>query len=679
MSSQGDAGQFRTPRHIIDFIVSVVDPQKTDSILDPACGTAGFLISAIKHIEKANMKDYPGDLLEIDEKKKLAENVVGYDISPDMRRISLVNMFLHNINEPHIYEYDTLSSTDRWEDDFSCILANPPFMSPKGGIKPHSRFGIPSTRSEVLFVDYIMEHLNIDGKADVIVPEGIIFQGQKAFKNLRKKMVDDCFLWAVVSLPSGVFNPYSGVKTSILFFDREIAKKTDDILFVKIEADGYNLGAQRKPIEQNDLPEAYEALTFYKTNLKLPSEDHLVKSNGTREIAHTAKKKDISSLDYNLSANRYVITEIRTGKWPRVRLGKVCEIISGQSPEGIYYNSNGEGTPFYQGKTEFTDIYLGKPVKWTTQITKRSIPDDIVMSVRAPVGPVNIVTQDICIGRGLAAIRCSDIINYMYCFYCLRHLEDKIQGNSGAVFPSISRKEIENIEIPLPPLEVQKEIVAEIEGYQKIIDGAKQIIDNWKPKIDIDPNWPMIALKQVAKIESGYGFPLLYQGTKDKEIPFIKVSDMNIRGNDLYIRYWNNTVTFSDLNKMKAKTCPEGTVIFPKIGAAINTNKKRILTCDTVYDNNVMGLVPDTNYIIPRYLHTLLLSFDISKWGSYSQPPSIRKTTVEEHPIPLPPLSVQEKIVSQIEKEQTYIDKCKKLLEIYQTKIKDRINKLWKE
>ena len=202
MSSQGDAGQFRTPRHIIDFMVNVAAPNKNESILDPACGTAGFLISAYKHILKNNTKKREGDLLTSAERKRLAKNIVGYDISPDMQRLSLVNMYLHLFQNPKIYEYDTLTSEERWDDKFDIILTNPPFMTPKGGIKPHKRFSIQAKRSEVLFVDYIMEHININGRAAVIVPEGIIFQTNKAYKSMRKKLIEENFLWAVDSMPA---------------------------------------------------------------------------------------------------------------------------------------------------------------------------------------------------------------------------------------------------------------------------------------------------------------------------------------------------------------------------------------------------------------------------------------------------------------------------------------------
>ena len=151
LGSQGDAGQFRTPRHIIDFMVKIVDPKKDERILDPACGTAGFLVSSYKHIMAANRDEKGNSTLTPDEKAKLARGFTGYDISPDMVRLSLVNMYLHGFVDPHIYEYDTLTSQERWREDADVILANPPFMSPKGGIRPHNRFTVQSKRSEVLF------------------------------------------------------------------------------------------------------------------------------------------------------------------------------------------------------------------------------------------------------------------------------------------------------------------------------------------------------------------------------------------------------------------------------------------------------------------------------------------------------------------------------------------------
>ena len=331
LGSQGEAGQFRTPRHIIDFMVDVIKPQKNETILDPACGTAGFLISSYKHILRGNTKKIPGDLLTPDEHKKLLANFKGYDISPDMVRLSLVNLYLHGFVQPQIIEYDTLTSEDRWHEYADVIMANPPFMSPKGGIKPHKKFGVQSNRSEVLFVDYIAEHLTPTGRAAVIVPEGIIFQSAGAYKQLRKMLVEN-HLYAVVSLPAGVFNPYSGVKTSILFMDRQLAKKCDSILFVKIENDGYGLGAQRRVIEQNDLPDAVNVIADYVKAVRSGAPDSFKAEDKPCGALLVSNGKLAENDDYNLTGDRYRTTERKLHqKWPMVKLGEVCSFEYGKS------------------------------------------------------------------------------------------------------------------------------------------------------------------------------------------------------------------------------------------------------------------------------------------------------------------------------------------------------------
>lgn len=302
LGSQGDAGQFRTPRHIIDFMVKVVDPKKDETIFDPACGTAGFLISSYKHILKSNTKDGKiGAGLTPDERTRLVKNIKGYDISPDMVRLSLVNLYLHGFTDPHIDEYDALTSEDKWNEYADVVLANPPFMSPKGGIKPHKRFSVQSKRSEVLFVDYMAEHLTPNGRAAIIVPEGIIFQSQNAYKQLRKMLVEE-YLFAVVSLPSGVFQPYSGVKTSILLMDKGLAKKSDSILFVKIENDGFDLGAQRRPNGKNDLPEAVHSIINYKLGIM---NGDIFDTENNSNVLVVAKEKIENNGDWNLSGVRY--------------------------------------------------------------------------------------------------------------------------------------------------------------------------------------------------------------------------------------------------------------------------------------------------------------------------------------------------------------------------------------
>jgi type I restriction enzyme M protein len=659
LGTQGDAGQFRTPRHIIDFIAAVVDPKKNETVLDPACGTAGFLIAAFKHILKN------GENLTPDERAQLMTNFRGYDIAPDMVRLSRVNLYLHGFPNPVIHEYDTLTSVDRWDERCDVIMANPPFMSPKGGIRPHNRFSIQAKRSEVLFVDYIAEHLTSGGRAGVIVPEGIIFQSQNAYKALRKMLVENG-LWTVVSLPAGVFNPYSGVKTSIFFLDKSLAKRTDDVLFVKIENDGFDLGAQRRPIEGGQLAEALALMNRYKNAPRALEEKTALTVPRTRLLA---------SPDINLSGDRYRTAAVRhSGKWPMVKLGEVCTIIAGQSPNGSTYNNRGEGMPFHQGKTEFTDTFLGIAKSWTTAPAKVSELYDIVMSVRAPVGPVNIVRERICIGRGLAAIRPQlDKLLYMLLFYLLKGMQDQIIGKDGAAFASINREEICNLEIPLPPLDEQERIVAELEGYRKVIEGARQILASYKPTIWIDPSWPMVELGDVCEIRSG-GTPSRSEDSYwNGTIPWMGSTVCK----DQEVISAEEFITEAGLTNSAAKLFSENTTLIALVGATIG--KTALLKFAATTNQNVAGLYPKSPEILePVYLfyaaQRLYSEFIKLGEGKFRM---ANLTFVRQQKIPLPPLDVQREIVAELEAERKLVEANRELIARMEARIRAKLDEVW--
>jgi len=472
LGSQGDAGQFRTPRHIIDFIVEVVDPKKNETILDPACGTAGFLISAYKHILKQN-KDLPaeasaqaGNALTPDEKLKLMNNLTGYDISPDMVKLALVNMYLHGFPEPKIHEYDSLTSEKRWDETFDVILANPPFMTPKGGIVPHKRFSIQANRAEVLFVDYIVEHLTIKGRAGIIVPEGVIFQSNNAYTQLRKKLVEDG-LFAVVSLPAGVFNPYAGVKTSVLLFDNEISKKTKNFLFLKIQNDGFDLGAQRREHSKNDLPLALEIIKKYKSALKNDRDFELDEEEN--KIAYLVTKEKITKTgDYNLTGDRYKeFIDLTNQKWEMVELGEVCEIYQPKTITSKEIKSEGKYKVFgANGVIGYYDKYNHED-------------SEVLITCRgATCGTLNLSEPNSWItGNAMAIKPKDDLLSKQFLFYILKNSNLK-SVISGSAQPQITRTSLSPLEIPFPPLSVQKETVEQIEVKQNAIDHAKAIIQN---------------------------------------------------------------------------------------------------------------------------------------------------------------------------------------------------------
>lgn len=679
MSSQGDAGQFRTPRHIIDFIVDVVNPTKDDKVLDPACGTGGFLVSSYKHIlAQHDGKDDPRKKekpLTPDERKKLMANFEGYDIDPTMVRIAQVNMYLHQFKNPKIFQYDSLSSEERWNDKFDVILANPPFMSPKGGIKPHSKFSIPSSRSEVLFVDYIMNHLRPKGRAGIVVPEGIIFQSGTGHKQLRKNLVEDG-LYAVVSLPQGVFAPYSGVKTSILLFNNELAKTSNEILFVKIESDGFDLGAQRRVNTKNDLPTALDVLNKWNSGEKLEN-----------KLAVYVEKSIIAENgEYNLSVERYrIATDYTNAKWPMVELGEVCELHRGV----IYSKSDEESNDGYKilraNNITLDDRLLLDDIKLISKDLKlkesqKLKAGDIFICLasgsKEHVGKVAYINEDtdFYFGGFMGAVRIiSEAISSLYLFHLLKDqkFNDFLgQEISGANINNLNFGILSRYQIPLPPLEIQEQIVAELDGYTSIIAGAKQIAQNWKPKIEIDPEWEKVKLGEVGKIRMCKRI-FKEQTNVEGDIPFYKIGTFG-KAPDAFI-------SREVFNNFKAKFS------YPKKGEIListsgTIGRTVVFNGEPAYfqDSNIVWIENDEKKVYNNYLNLVFQDIDwiTTKGGTIER---LYNKLIEEQVISIPPLTIQKQIVEKIEAERVLVESSKKLIEIYEQKTKDVIAKLWEE
>lgn len=467
MGSQGDAGQFRTPRHIIDMIVDIVEPKKGETILDPACGTAGFLISAFSKISKQD--------LTIEEREKLInEGLVGYDINPDMVKLASVNLFLHGCKKPNIHQYDTLTERDFWKDNYDVILANPPFMTPKGGIRPHELFSaINANRSEVLFAYYIAKHLRRDGRAGIIVPEGVVFQSANAYKNLRKMLIEEDYLYAVISLPAGVFNPYSGVKTSVLLFDKALARKTDKILFVKMNNDGFDLGAQRRHIEKNDIPEIVKIVKRFAFCVSTESENDFADECGLSLIV---SKSRISDNEYILVGDRYKEKIERKSQYEFHRLDELLLKIKYdiKIPKSEFKNI---------GKIPIIDQSENFIAGYTDNQNALYHFEKAVICFGDHTRILKYIDFDFALGAdGVKILLPNEKVITKYLYYLLK--SDPVESRGYSRHYSYLKEK----EIPLPPLEIQEQIVAEIEDQERKIKEYKSKINDCEKKINAKIN-----------------------------------------------------------------------------------------------------------------------------------------------------------------------------------------------
>ena len=691
LGSQGDAGQFRTPRHIIDFMVEVLAPRKDETILDPACGTAGFLISAYKHILHANTNAKGNSLLTPDEKARLAKNFKGYDISPDMVRLSLVNLYLHGFADPHIFEYDTLTSEERWNEFADVILANPPFMSPKGGIKPHKRFSIQAKRSEVLFVDYMAEHLTPGGRAAIIVPEGIIFQSQTAYKELRRMLVENSLV-GVVSLPAGCFNPYSGVKTSILILDKSLARQSTTVAFFKVENDGYGLGAQRRAIEKNDLPQVQAELAAYLQALRAgTSTGALLALTSTAQIV--PKEKIAANGDYNLSGERYRDGVVAVSAWPFVSVGTVFrkgdQTVLPESLDGPVTYLGLENITQNTGEIE-GGVVTEKPsdIKSLKNVFK---PRDILYGKLRPnlnkvwlADRKGICSTDIFVIEAIEGT--TDPALYAYLFRSSR-FNDAVMGQlKGAQLPRIGWSSFAELQIPLPPLEVQKEIVAEIEGYQKVINGARAVLDHYRPHISIHPDWPIPTFEtapfQIIDGDRGTNYPSKEDFSPAGYCLFLNTKNVRADGFKFDELEFISAEKDSALRKGKLE---RGDVLLTTRGTIGNTGLyDESVEFDHIRINSGMLIFrPDATKLSSSYLFLFFQSENFRAQReaivSGAAQPQLPIRNLNEAKIPLPPLATQQAIVAEIEAEQALVAANRELITRFEQKIQATLARIWGE
>ena len=306
IAQSGRNGQFRTPRHIIRMMVELMDPKSDDIICDPACGTSGFLVSAAEYLKENRKEEIFFDRVKKDH--YMNHMFFGYDMDRTMLRIGAMNMMTHGIESPFIEYRDSLSDQNPDKSKYSLILANPPF---KGSLD----YDIVSTdllkvcktkKTELLFLTLFLRMLKVGGRCACIVPDGVLFGSSNAHKSIRRELIENNRLEAVISMPSGVFKPYAGVSTAVLIFTKTEHGGTDNVWFYDMKADGFSLDDKRSKVEENDIPDIISR--FH----NLDGE----KDRERTEQSFFVPKKDIVDNDYDLSINKYKKTVYKPVEYP---------------------------------------------------------------------------------------------------------------------------------------------------------------------------------------------------------------------------------------------------------------------------------------------------------------------------------------------------------------------------
>lgn len=306
ISQSGVNGQFRTPRHIIRMMVELMDPNPKDSICDPACGTSGFLVASGDYLRERYKKEV---LLDKQNRNHFMNDMFhGYDMDRTMLRIGAMNMMTHGVDNPSIEYRDSLSDQNPDKELYSLILANPPF---KGNLDADTistdlQKMCKTKKTELLFLALFVRMLKIGGRCACIVPDGVLFGSSNAHKAIRKEIVDNQRLEAVISMPSGVFKPYAGVSTGILIFTKTNHGGTDNIWFYDMTADGFSLDDKRSAIKDNDIPDIIRRFK----NLEQE------KDRKRTDKSFMVSKKEIEDNDYDLSINKYKEVQYKAVEYP---------------------------------------------------------------------------------------------------------------------------------------------------------------------------------------------------------------------------------------------------------------------------------------------------------------------------------------------------------------------------
>ncbi len=319
MAASGTNGQFRTPRHIIRMMVELMKPTLKDTICDPAMGSAGFIVESAKYIQEV----YKQELLKKENTQHFKKGMFhGFDTDSTMLRIGAMNLMLHGADDPNIAYQDSLSADNTDTDKYTLCLANPPFAGSvdKEIISKSLSAIAPTTKTEILFVALFIRMLQLGGRCASIVPDGVLFGNSKAHKAMRKELVDKHRLQTVISMPSGVFQPYSGVSTAILIFTKTNAGGTDKVWFYDMKADGYSLDQRRTEVAENDIPDVI-------------SRFHNLAAEETRtrkEQSFLVPVEEIREKDYDLSMNKYkeIEREVVEYEQPDVILGRIDTLQS---------------------------------------------------------------------------------------------------------------------------------------------------------------------------------------------------------------------------------------------------------------------------------------------------------------------------------------------------------------
>lgn len=649
--ADNDLGQYFTPRHIIKVMVHLVDPKFKETIYDPFCGTGGFLIEAFNHIKE-------NSIIKTDEDKKiLKENTLFGRDATKVSTIAKKNMILHGDGHSNIQEIDSLENPV--QNKMSVILTNIPFSLKDVDYTNFYYNGLGKKNGDAVCVLHCLNALEEGGRMAVVVPEGFLFK--KELKEVRKFLLSKANLELVVSLPQGVFQPYTGVKTDILYFtNAHKPQPQEGYYYFEVKNDGFTLDSHRRKIENANDIHKLEASNIRKT------ERELLKVQGFEFILF----KHVERNDYNLIASTYkkdnnetssikLFTQLlddgliqgKKGKTitrAKAVRGNIPVIAGGQTSPYFHDQSNFEGnviTISASGAYSGFVWYHNDPI-WASDCS-------IVYSTNEN----KLVTK--------------------YLYYVLKSQQEKIyQKQHGSGQPHIYLRDLSNIRISLPSLEEQQKIVHELDSYQKIVESAKEIVESWKPYFEIDKNCELENLGNLCEIR-----PKKPKLNDKLQVSFINMAMMPVDG---YKFFHSEIRQMSEVEKSYTYFA-ENDILLAKITPCFENGKCGIaknLKNGIGFGSTEFIVLRCNKNLLPEYLYTIISSDTFRDIGKKSMSGTagqqrVSLDFVKNYQIPFPPIHVQQRIVDKLETERKMVESQKVIIKLFQSKINDKLDSIW--
>lgn len=693
-STKNDLGEYFTPRHIIKTMVRLVNPQIGEKIYDPFCGTGGFLIESFRYIHN-NMARTEANM------KTLRESTVYGNEITNTARITKMNMILAGDGHSNIQMLDSLANpidgTETYTDGngtlhhkgFDIVLANMPYSQKT---KHGNLYDLPSTNGDSICVQHCMKAINSaaeNGRMALVVPEGFLFR--KDLAKTREYLLDHCQLQSIISLPQGVFLPYTGVKTDIIYATKvnkklKASEKKKSFWYFDVKSDGYTLDNHRRKLETpSDLAkyEEYRKLDKEQTDDMLNVGFEVIPLDKVRQNAHI------------LVGSRYRSYVENSTSYPMVNLGdeQFFSVCSGGTP-------NSTNPEYWNGDINWitladlpTSDFISEIVSTERTITEaglnnsnaRLLPaNTVVVSSRATIGRIGIARTKLATNQGFKNIIIKDTSKVLpeYLAYILTTKRDEmIRMASGATFKEISKENFCKIQVPIPPLELQKKLVAEIEGYRQIISGAQAIASSYLPKIVLRTEGYK-TIDEIAMIKPSKDEVKELPG--DTVVSFVPMADINTfdaaftpKENRKLSEVLSGFTYFKDNDILLAKITP----CFENGKAAIARN----LTNGIGFGSTEYIVIrANTSLVYPEWIFYHINTPEFIDGGKSFMTGTAGQQRVDinyvkQYRIPVPSLEEQKKILDQIRYEQSLIEPSKQLIKVFTQKIETRIKEVWGE